>query len=41
MKLAIAIWLGLSPVARWTLIGWGVRPSTMTIGHWKAVRGIR
>jgi len=40
IDLAVAMWMSLSPLARWTLIGWGFRPSTLTLGAYQAARGI-
>ena len=38
LDVSVAMWLRLSPRARWTLIGWGFRPSTLTLGAYAAVR---
>jgi hypothetical protein len=40
MDLAVVMWMSISPLARWVLLGWGFRPSTLTLGAYAAVRGL-
>lgn len=34
------MWRSLSPLARWTLLGWGFTEATLTTGAYAAVRGL-